>query len=177
MSLQFLDKLGNFLELLYDAKQLLSLPVKLASFVHHALAVVWCGVVCNTEPIHQGGRQWASLPCGKYPSSIDGPTSTVFYITICSLQILKKTRNKVSVWAINIHDTRIIICETEIHEIYTSRAIQCMQASARGCYKAINTDFKRNNTPFVLSISLRNSEGRIDPPTLTEFAWAKTLLP
>ena len=40
-----------------------------------------------------------------------------------------------------------------------------MQACARACYKAINTDFKRDNTPFVLSISQRSSEGRIDPPT------------
>ena len=36
-----------------------------------------------------------------------------------------------------------------------------MQACARGCYKTIDTDFKRNNTPFVLSISQRSSEGRI----------------
>ena len=57
--------------------------------------------------------------------------------------------------------TLIIICETEIREINTSLAIQCMQACTQGCYKTINTDFKRNNTPFVLNISQRSSEGRI----------------
>ena len=57
--------------------------------------------------------------------------------------------------------TLIIICETEIHEINTSLAIQCMQACTRGCYKTISTDFKRDNTPFVLSISQRSIEGRI----------------
>ena len=57
--------------------------------------------------------------------------------------------------------TLIVICESEIREINTSLAIQCMQACARGCYKTINTDFKRNNTPFVLSISQRSSEGGI----------------
>ena len=61
--------------------------------------------------------------------------------------------------------TLIIICETEIREINTSLAIQCMQACTQGCYKTINTDFKRNNTPFVLNISQRNSEGRTGPPT------------
>ena len=55
----------------------------------------------------------------------------------------------------------IIICESEIHEMYTSLAIQCIQACARGSYKAINIDFKQNNTSFVLSISQRSSEGRI----------------
>ena len=40
-----------------------------------------------------------------------------------------------------------------------------MQACTRGCDKTINTDFKRNNTPFVLNISQRSSEGRIDQPT------------
>ena len=61
--------------------------------------------------------------------------------------------------------TLIIICESEIREINTSLAIQCMQACTRGRFKTINTDFKRINTPFVLSISQRSSEGRIDPPT------------
>ena len=64
--------------------------------------------------------------------------------------------------------TLVIICESGIREIYTSLAIQCMQACARWCYKAINIDFKRNNTPFVLSISQRSSEGRIGP--LAKFA-------
>ena len=54
-----------------------------------------------------------------------------------------------------------IICETEIREINTSLAIQCMQECTQGCYKTINTDFKRNNTPFVLNISQRSSEERI----------------
>ena len=57
--------------------------------------------------------------------------------------------------------TLIIIYESEIREINTSLAIQCMEACIRGCYKTINTDFKRNNTPFVLSIRQRSSEGRI----------------
>ena len=61
--------------------------------------------------------------------------------------------------------TLIIICETEIRGINTSLAIQCMQACTQGCYKTINTDFKRNNTPFVLNISQRSSEGRTGPPT------------
>ena len=55
----------------------------------------------------------------------------------------------------------MIICETEIREINTFLAIQCMQACTRGCKKTINTDLKRNNTPFVLNISQRSSEGRI----------------
>ena len=38
--------------------------------------------------------------------------------------------------------TLIIICETEIREINTSLAIQCMQACTRGCYKTINTNFE-----------------------------------
>ena len=58
-----------------------------------------------------------------------------------------------------------MICKSEVREIYTSLGIQCMRVCARGCYKAINTDFKRNNTPFMLSISQRRSEGRIGPPT------------
>jgi len=73
--------------------------------------------------------------------------------------------------------TLIIICKSEIHAICTSLAIQCMQVCAQGCYKNTNTDFKQNNTPFVLSISQQSSEGRIAPPTLTKFVWAKTLLP
>ena len=55
--------------------------------------------------------------------------------------------------------TLIIIYKSEIPEI------QCMQACAWGCYKAINTDFKQDNTPFMLSISQQSSEGRIGPPT------------
>ena len=50
-------------------------------------------------------------------------------------------------------------------EISTSLAIQCVQASARVCYEIIKTDSKQDNTPFVLSISQRSSEGRIGPPT------------
>ena len=61
--------------------------------------------------------------------------------------------------------TLIIICGSEIRKINTSLVIQCMQACARGRYKTTNTDFKRNNTPVVLSFSQRSSEGRIDPPT------------
>ena len=61
--------------------------------------------------------------------------------------------------------TLIIIYETEIREINTSLAIQCMQARTRGSYKTINTDFKRINTPFVLNISQRSSEGTTDPLT------------
>ena len=57
--------------------------------------------------------------------------------------------------------TLIIICETEIREINTFLAIQCMQACTRGCNNIISTDLKRNNTPFVLNISQRSSEGRI----------------
>ena len=38
------------------------------------------------------------------------------------------------------------------------------KACTRGCYKPINIDFKRGDTPFVLSISQRSIEGRIDPP-------------
>ena len=57
--------------------------------------------------------------------------------------------------------TVIIICETEIREINTFLAIQCMQVRTRGCYKTINIDLKRNNTPFVLNISQRSSEDRI----------------
>ena len=61
--------------------------------------------------------------------------------------------------------TLIFICQSEIREINTSQAIECMQAWARGYCKTINTDFKQNSTPFVLSISQRISEGRIGPPT------------
>ena len=57
--------------------------------------------------------------------------------------------------------TVIIICETEIREINTFLAIQCMQVCTRGCYKTINIYLKQNNTPFVLNISQRSSEDRI----------------
>ena len=72
---------------------------------------------------------------------------------------------------------RVLSCESEIREINTSLAIQCMQACAQGCYKTTNTDFQQSNTPFVLCINKRSSEGRIaHPPILTKFAWVKTLL-
>ena len=70
-------------------------------------------------------------------------------------------------------------CESEKREINTFLAIQCMQACARGCYKTINTDFKQNNTPFVLRVSgsQPSSEGNISPPTLTKFAGSKHSYP
>ena len=61
--------------------------------------------------------------------------------------------------------TLVIICQSEILKIYTSLAIQCMQACAQGCSRTINTEFTQNDTPFALSHNQRSSEGRIGPPT------------
>ena len=83
---------------------------------------------------------------------------------IISHTLFQLSMNRV-LWNRLLFITLIIICETEIREINTSLAIQCMQACTQGCYKTINTNFKRNNTPFVLNISQRSSEGRTGPPT------------
>ena len=85
---------------------------------------------------------------------------------ICSLHnelwVAQNLLRKLTAVAFNVvFMTLRIICETEIREINTSLAIQCMQACTWGRYKTINTDFKRNNTPFVLNITQRSSERRI----------------
>ena len=82
-----------------------------------------------------------------------------------AVRSLREATLSVVVPLIRLFTTLIIIYETEIREINTSLAIQCMQACTRGCYKTINTDFKWNNTPFVLYISQRSSEGRTGLPT------------
>ena len=83
---------------------------------------------------------------------------------IISHTLFQLSMNRV-IWNTLLFITLIIICETEIREINTSLAIQCMQACTQGCYKTINTDFQFNNTPFVLNISQRSSEARTGPPT------------
>ena len=67
---------------------------------------------------------------------------------IISHTLFQLSMNRV-LWNRLLFMTFIIICETEIREINTSLAIQCMQACTRGCYKTINTDFKRNKGVFT----------------------------
>ena len=83
---------------------------------------------------------------------------------IISHTLFQLSMNRV-LWNRLLFITLIMICETVIREINTSMAIQCMQACTQGCYKTINTAFKRNNTSFVLNISQQSSEGRTGPPT------------
>ena len=74
--------------------------------------------------------------------------------------------------------TLVMMCESEKKNPrnYYILAIQCMHTCPRGCLETINTEFKPNNTPFVLSLIQRSSEGRIGLPspfTLTKSAWVK----
>ena len=75
--------------------------------------------------------------------------------------MIKTGHVEITLFSFFLFMTLTIICESEMREINTSLAIQCMQACARGCDKAINTDFKQSNIPILLSISQRSREGRI----------------
>ena len=57
---------------------------------------------------------------------------------IISHTLFQLSMNRV-LWNRLLFITLIIICETEIREINTSLAIQCMQACTQGCHKTINT--------------------------------------